>query len=82
MKKTIKDKVYAFLTKHKEGFLQTEIDTLLKEYPDIDMEKFNSALNGNTCMVKGNEIVQYHCDIEKALLCGIEKRNLRQWEWD
>ena len=33
-------------------------------------------------MMKDNEIIQYHCDIEKALLCGIEKRNLRSYEWD
>jgi hypothetical protein len=78
----IREKVYSYPTKHKEGFVQSEVEALLKEYPDIDMEKFNSALRGNTCMVKDNEIVNYHCDIEKALLCGIEKRNLCSYEWD
>jgi hypothetical protein len=78
----IMEKVYNYPTKHKEGFIQSEVDALLKEYPNVDMEKFNSALMGNTCMVKDNEIVQYNCDIAKALLCGIEKRNLSIYEWD
>lgn len=78
----IKEKVFSFPTKHKEGFVQSEIVTLLKDYPDIDMDKFNSALAGNTCMVKDDKIIYYHWDIEKALICGIEKRNLRNYEWD
>lgn len=78
----IHKKIYKFPTKHKEGFVQSEIDALLKDYPNIDMEKFNSELMGNTCMVKEGEIIQYHCAIEKALICGIEKRNLRSYEWD
>ena len=78
----IREKVYNYPTNHQEGFVQSEVEALLKECPNIDMKKFNSALMGNTCMVKDNEIVQYHCDIEKALLCGIEKRSLRSYEWD
>ena len=78
----IHDKVYNYPTKHKEGFVQSEVYAILKDYSDVDMEKFNSALMGNTCMVKDGEIVQYHCDIEKALVCGIEKRNLRSYELD
>ncbi len=80
--KNIKEKVYNFKTKNKEGFIKSEIDTLLEDYPGINIDKFNSALMGNTCMVVDNEIVMYHCDIEKALRCGIENRNLRGWEWD
>jgi len=80
--KSIKEKVYSFKTKHKEGFVQSEIDELLKEYPTIDMVKFNNALIGITCMMKDNEIIVYHPDVEKALHCGIEKRNLRKSEMD
>ena len=29
----IREKVYNFKTKNKEGFVQSEIDTLLKDYP-------------------------------------------------
>ena len=69
----IRDKVYNYPTKHKEGFVQAEVDSLLNEYQNIDREKFNCALMGNTVMVIDNDIIQYHCDIEKALLFGIEK---------
>ena len=78
----IREKVYNFKTKNKEGFVQSEIDMLLKDYPDINMNKFNSALRGITCMMVDNETVIYHSDIENALRCGIENRNLRTWEWD
>ena len=78
----IKEKIYGYPTKYKEGFIQTEVDNLLKNYPNIDMDKFNSALMGNTCMVKNNEVIQYHCDILTALLCGIEKRDIHEYEWD
>lgn len=78
----IRKKIYNFKTKNEEGFVQSEIDTLLKDYPDINMDKFNSALMGNTRVTVDNEIVMYHCDIEKALRCGVENRNLRSWEWD
>jgi hypothetical protein len=80
--KNIREKVYGFKTKHKEGFVRSEIDTLLKDYPNINMDKFNEALFGITCMMKDNEMVIYHCDVEKALHCGIENRGLRVCEWD
>jgi len=81
-KKSIKYLVYNYKTKYKEGFIQPEIDELLKNFPNIDMDKFNNALIGITCMSKDNQLIIYHCDIEKALYCGIEKRNLRSYEWD
>ena len=55
---------------------------LQKDYPNINIDKFNSALRGITCMMINDEIVIYHCDIDKALCCGIENRNLSSWEWD
>jgi len=79
---TIRDKIYNFKTKHEEGFIQSEIDVLLKGYPDIDMDKFHNALMGITCMIRDEETIIYHCDIEKALYCGIEGRDLYSWEWD
>lgn len=82
MSKEIQDKIYSYKTKHKEGFLQTEVNTLLIDYPNINMDKFNDALMGNTCMLKDGKIVQYHCDIYKAIICGIENRGLTLNEWD
>jgi hypothetical protein len=79
---SIGNKVYSFKTKHKEGFTDSEVEELLKDFPDINMDKFNDALMGNTCMMRDGEIIQYHCDILSALRCGIENRDLRVWEWD
>jgi hypothetical protein len=28
------------------------------------------------------ELIIYHCDIDKALRCGIEDRDLKLYEWD
>lgn len=78
----IREKVYNFKTKNKQGFVKTEIDTLLKDYPDINMDKFNDALMGITVMMVNKEMVIFHCDIEKALRCGIENRGLYAEEWD
>lgn len=78
----IRKKVYNYPTKNKEGFIQSEVKALLKEFPNVDMKNFNDALMGNTCMMNGKDIIMYHCDIYKALICGIEKRGLTQAEWD
>ena len=80
--KEIRRVVYNFKTKNKEGFVQSEIDKLLSDYKGINMDKFNSAIYGNTCMIIDGEIVTYHCDVEMALICGIEGRDLTGWEWD
>lgn len=78
----IMTKVYEYDTKHTQGFIKSEIEELLKLYPEINMDKFNNALGGNTCMRIDNEIITYHCDIYKAVLCGLENRNLSLSEWD
>jgi hypothetical protein len=78
----IPERVSKYKTKHKEGFIQSEIDDLLKEFPAIDMVKFQNALTGITCMIIDDETIIYHHDIEKALICGIEKRNLHFYERD
>ncbi len=67
---------------NKYGFTQEEILDLLKDFPTVNMDKFNNALMGNTCMMIDDELIQYHCDIDSALRCGIEDRELRIDEWD
>lgn len=79
---TISERVNNYPTKHEEGFISSEIDELLKEYPNIDKEKFNEAINGVTGIIKGNEFITFHCDVELALKCGMEKRNVRGYEMD
>lgn len=81
-KVSIKYHVYNFKTKYEHGFISEEIEEILKSYPKINMDKFNDALRGNTCMMRDGKIITYHCDIEKALYCGTENRDLTIDEWD
>lgn len=84
----IKDTVYNFKTDSKHGFKGDEINELLeniiKKYPNFNMEKFNDAFMGNTCMLdnKDNKIIYYHCDVLTAINCGIENREINTTEWD
>lgn len=74
--------VYGFKTKHPQGFIKTEIEMLLLNYPNINMDKFSNALQGITVTSVKDETVIYHCDIEKALLCGVQDRDLYSYEFD
>lgn len=78
----IREKVYGFKTKHKEGFTLTDIEELLQDYPNMNRDRFDDALMGDTCLVIDDEIVRYHHDVELALRCGVENRKPRSWEWD
>lgn len=78
----LRDVVYGFKTKNPQGFIQSEIYELLIRYPDINLDKFNDALCGITCMKIDGNIVIYHHDIEKALRCGLENRDLLESEFD
>lgn len=83
----LKKKVYKFIekypTKYKEGFIQTEVDAILKKFPEINQQMFDEALYGNTCMYNETDgLIQYHCDIQLAAVCGLENRELTVAEWD
>lgn len=71
-----------FETNSKYGFTNSEIEELLKKFPEINMDKFNDAMFGNTCMVIDGETIKYHHDVRSALYCGIENRDQRIDEWD
>jgi hypothetical protein len=61
-------------TKNYQGFIESEIKELLSFYPDVNMEKFNNSLRGNTCMLtKEGNIITYHHDIARALGEGLKK---------
>lgn len=82
VKYNVHKEVYEFQTKNKEGFTDPEIEQFLKNYPELDRQKFENALTGITCMMIDGEFVIYHCDIELAVICGLEKRELTDGEWD
>ena len=77
------EKVYNYKSKSEYGLVDTEIQDILKDYPDCNMEKYNSAMMGNTCMVSDDkEVISYHCDVYSAILCGVENREQTLQEWD
>ena len=82
----IENYVYQYPTKYKEGFLPYEIEKIYKEfnekYTHMIRDKFDSAMMGNTCIMKEGTLCMYHCDILKAIICAIENRELTYLEWD
>ena len=78
----ISNSVREFQTKNSSGFTVEEIRSLLEKFTSVDMEKFDRALFGITCRSINGETVIYPWDVEKALRCGLEKRDLREAEWD
>ena len=82
-KMTLYDRVYNYEAKSEYGLTQKEIEVVLKDYPECNMEKYNDTMMGNTCMVNDDkEIINYHCDVYSAILCGVENRDQTLQEWD
>jgi len=81
----VKTVVYNFDKQYEIGFTNEEIDVLLKEnYSNINMEKFENALNGITMYINPETHVGliYDIDIVKGIICGIQNRELTAEEWD
>jgi len=80
--KTIYQIVYTYPTKNKEGFTPLETAELLKLFPEMNMEKYNDAMMGNTGMIIDGEFITYPCDLFTAITCGVENRNMTSMEFD
>lgn len=80
------DFIYNYPTFRKEGFLPDEQTLVLEKYqklyPNFNLKKYDDAMMGNTCMMYKGKFVMYHCDVHKAVQCGIEERDLMIDEWD
>ncbi len=74
--------IYQYPTKYKQGFIDEELESIIKQFKKFNRKKFDDAMIGNTCAMQDNKLVMYHCDVFAALSCGIENRNLRPGEWD
>jgi len=76
--------VYHTKTKYEKGFLADEHKKLLRRFPTkyMNMDKYYEALHGITGIMTIDGGLIYHCDIIKALNCGIEDRNLTLAEFD
>jgi hypothetical protein len=80
--KNTRETVENFKTKSEYGFTSKETEELLKSFPNINMEKFNSALGCHTVMIIDGEIITYHCDIITAITCSVEDRDINISEFD
>jgi hypothetical protein len=78
----LRDLVYKWPTRHKEGFMPDELKEIKEKFPQMNEDKFNMALFGNTCMVFEGKHCTYHCDVLTALRCGLENREMKPGEWD
>jgi len=70
--KTSRDFIHDYPTKYKEGFTDKELKELFSLFPDnsINMDGYNNAVMGDTCMMIDNEIISYHCDVVKGINSG------------
>jgi hypothetical protein len=80
--KELEDLVYNYKTKHEQGFLWSEQQELLKQFPDINKEKYFDVQTGITCQMSADGLVIYHCDVFQSLICGLENRDQTIEEWD
>ena len=70
----ISDLLAGYKKKYKEGFTSKEMNDIInfiQEKYEVDMDKFNDRMLGNTAMVIDNEIITYPIDLYHALLAGI-----------
>lgn len=82
MKKSVFDIVYNYPTKYREGFTNSEIEEVLKNFPNLNRKFYDNTLYGTTCMMIDNEMITYHCDIENAIICGLKNTNIGGIKWD
>lgn len=68
---------------NKYGYTSEELAKILDDNPNIKEDKFWNALRGVTCMMnsEGKALI-YHCDVELAVTCGLENRDMTSDEWD
>ena len=65
----------SFIRLYDEGFIWSEIELILKEYPDLNRRRFEDALNGVTgCVGTLGEFIFYVWDVKKAFQCVLGNR--------
>jgi hypothetical protein len=58
-----------------KGFTNDEANQILRKYSVTDMEAFNDGMGVNTCMIIDDQIINYHCDIARAVCYALKKQN-------
>jgi hypothetical protein len=82
MTKSVYQLVYNYPTKYQMGFTNSEIQDLLKNFPNLNRQYYDNALFGTTCTMIDGEMITYHCDIENAIICGLKGTNIGGIQWD
>lgn len=77
----LKDKVYNYPTKYKEGFTTKEQLDLLSEL-NLNKDEYSEKLGIHTCQIINDEIITYHHDVLLAIKLTIEHRDVTVGEWD
>jgi hypothetical protein len=77
----LEDFVYNYPTKHKQGFTGKEVLQFIEELK-LDKDTFFDKLGVNTCMLVDGDVITYHRDILKGLLCVLENRDMYWYEFD
>lgn len=70
-----------YKSKHKKGFINSEIKFLLKEF-GVKSREFNKAIGVVTCQVIKGDTVYYLHDVETAIRCCLEKRSINVNKFD
>jgi hypothetical protein len=77
----IEKQVYEFQTKYTKGFIDSEITELLEKL-NINEKRFSKAMGVNTCIIIDEQVITFHVDIIKGIVCAIEDRGQDIFEFD
>lgn len=80
--KEINDIVYNFPRKYKYGFTFDEIKELLQSFPYINMDKYDNALSHITAIYHDKQTLIYPQDVMQGIICGLENRDINEFEFD
>jgi hypothetical protein len=75
-------KLKKFKTKNPIGFSGYEIELFLKRLPEVSIKEVYDKMGVVTVMVVKGQVLYYRQDVVTALLCVLEKRDKKSYEWD
>jgi|688.fasta_scaffold1940089_2 hypothetical protein len=75
-------KLKKFKTKNPIGFSGYEIELFLKRLPEVSIKELYDKMGVVTVMVIKGQVLYYRQDVITALLCVLEKRDKKYYEWD
>jgi len=79
--KKLENDVFSYPTKHKMGFIESEIKDLLEKY-GLTEEQWNSKFGIHTVALIDDETVYYHTDVLLTIKLCLQNREMKPFEWD